>query len=251
MEIIEDEEKEKREEETGEEVADSPDSPDSPDPEEAPADSEAQEDSSEPEEEEEEEVDLEAENAELKDKLLRTMAESENVRRRAERDKESTAKYAIANFAREMLRVNDNLRRALESVDEETRKETETVENLAVGIEMTEREMLNAFERVGIKPIDALDQKFDPNLHEAMFEVEDKSRTAGTVVQVVETGYLIHDRPLRPSRVAVSKGGPKMESAAESAAAPPPESQTEGQTAYEKRVDAQGGTPGAQLDEEL
>src|SRR3989338_5033979 len=123
----------------------------------------------------------EAEIAELKDKLLRAMAESENVRRRAERDRENASKFAIAGFAREMLQVNDNLRRALGSVYKDARKESDALENLVVGLELSEREIMNTFERAGIKPIDAVGKKFDPNLHEAMFEIEDGGQPAGTV----------------------------------------------------------------------
>ena len=154
-------------------------------------------------------AELEAEVADLKDKLLRALAEVENVRRRAEKEREDAAKYAIANFARDMLSVADNLRRALESIDAKTRAGDEAVENLAVGVEMTERLMMNAFERAGIKPIEALDRRFDHNLHEAMFELEDKEKPAGTVVQVMQTGYTLGDRLLRPAKVAVAKGGPK------------------------------------------
>ena len=151
---------------------------------------------------------FETEAADLKDKLLRALAEAENVRRRAERDRADASKYAVANFAREMLKATDNLRRALETVTDEARRENEALESLAVGLEITEREMLNAFERVGIRPIEALGQRFDHNLHEAMFELDDPDRPAGTVVQVLETGYVLHDRLLRPAKVGVGKGGP-------------------------------------------
>ncbi len=199
-------------------------------------------------------VELEAEIADLKDKLLRALAESENVRRRAERGKEDAAKYAIANFARELLVVSDNLRRALESIGEGARKEGEALDILAVGVEMTERELLGAFDRCGIKPIDAMGEKFDHNLHEAMFELEDEDKPAGTVLQVMQTGYRLYERLLRPAKVGVSKGGPK----------PEPEEAGEGKgeeeaeqpakdsaQAYEKQADAQAGPPGTNLDEEL
>ncbi len=195
---------------------------------------------------------LDAEVADLKDKLLRALAEAENVRRRAERDKIEISKYAVAGFAREILSVADNLRRALESMDEETRKENGAVETLVVGVEMTEREMLNAFERFRITPIDALGQKFDHNLHEAMFETEDKDRPEGTVIQVLQTGYMLNDRLLRPAKVGVSKGGPKAapeaDPAAEAPAAPAPK---EPAAAYKKQAERDGDAAGSKVDEEL
>ena len=143
---------------------------------------------------------------ELNDKLLRALAEAENVRRRAEREKLNAAKYAITNFAREVLGVADNMKRAMASVDSEARKKDPALEQLMVGLEMTEREMLSTFERFGIKPIEAMGEKFDHNLHEAMFELDDTSKPAGTVMQVVEAGYVLNDRLLRPAKVGVSKG---------------------------------------------
>ncbi len=195
---------------------------------------------------------LDAEVADLKDKLLRALAEAENVRRRAERDKIEISKYAVAGFAREILSVADNLRRALESMDEETRKENGAVETLVVGVELTEREMLSAFERFHIKPIEALGQKFDHNLHEAMFETEDKERPEGTVVQVLQTGYMLNDRLLRPAKVGVSKGGPKAAPEAEPSAEAPAEPAPKGPAAaYEKRAEQHGDAAGSKVDEEL
>ncbi len=156
------------------------------------------------------EAELEEEAVVLKDKLLRALAETENVRRRAERDKDDAAKYAITNFAREMLNVADNLRRAIASLPDETRTDDPTLANLLTGVEMTEKEMLTAFERFGIRPIEALGKKIDPNLHEALFEIEDASQLAGTIVQVLDTGYVLKDRLLRPARVGIAKGGPKV-----------------------------------------
>ena len=188
---------------------------------------------------------------ELNDKLLRALAEAENVRRRAERDKSDAAKYAITNFAREVLGVADNMKRAMASVDSEARKKDPALEQLMVGLEMTEREMLSTFERFGIKPIEAMGEKFDHNLHEAMFELDDTSKPAGTVMQVVEAGYVLNDRLLRPAKVGVSKGGPKepdATGAAEGATpAPIDPALKDGQGAYEDK----GKGPGAQLDEEL
>ena len=194
---------------------------------------------------EEEEEDLEATVADLNDKLLRALAETENIRRRAVRDKEDASKYAISNFARDMLALSDNLHRAMDSVDPETRQKDAAVEQIMVGLEMTAREVNNAFERYGIKVIEAMGEKFDHNLHEALFEMDDASKPPGIVVQVVETGYVLKDRLLRPAKVGVSKGGAKE------TAANAEESETvaskEGQTAYEDK----GEEPGTQLDEEL
>ena len=195
---------------------------------------------------------LQDEVAELKDKLLRALAEAENVRRRAERDKGDASKYAIANFAREMVGVADNLHRAMAAVDEETRKADSALDQMIVGLEMTEREILNTFERFGITRIEALGEKFDHNFHEAMFEVEDDQKPAGTVIQVVETGYVLNDRLLKPAKVGVAKGGPPAgpEDGAPAGADETPEAEAarkDGQTAYETK----GKEPGAQLDEEL
>ncbi len=185
---------------------------------------------------------------ELNDKMLRALAEAENVRRRAERDKSDAAKYAIANFAREVLGVADNMKRAMASVDSEARKKDPALEQLMVGLEMTEREMLSTFERFGIKPIEAMGEKFDHNLHEAMFEIDDATKPAGTVMQVVEAVYVLNVRLLRPAKVGVSKGGPKEPDDAEGAApAPIDPALKDGQSAYEDK----GKEPGAQFDEEL
>jgi molecular chaperone GrpE len=198
------------------------------------------------------EAELEVEAADLRDKLLRALAETENVRRRAVRDREDAFKYAIANFAREMVAVADNLGRALDSVPADLRAENEAVENLVVGVEMTEKTMIDAFGRCGIQPIEALDQRFDHNFHEALYELEDKETPAGTVIQVIETGYLLHGRLLRPAKVGVSKGGPRAASepeAPESKASEEaqPESAAKASTdAYEKPAET-----GAQLDEKL
>ena len=193
----------------------------------------------------EEEEDLAATVADLNDKLLRALAETENIRRRAERDKEDASKYAISNFARDMLALSDNLHRAMDSVDAETRQNDAAVEQIMVGLEMTAREVNNTFERYGIKIIKAMGEKFDHNLHEALFELDDASKPAGTVVQVVETGYVLKDRLLRPAKVGVSKGGAKE--AAAQAEEPETPALKDGQTAYEDK----GEEPGAQLDEEL
>ncbi len=196
----------------------------------------------------EEEIPLEDQVADLNDKLLRALAEAENVRRRAERDRQDASKYAIANFARDMLAVADNLKRAMENVDEETRKKDKAVDQVMVGLELTEREMLATFERFGIKPIEAMGRRFDHNLHEAMFELDDKEKPVGTVVQVLEEGYMLNDRLLRPAKVGVSKGGPQENNKEKAEEQPPPDpAQKDGQAAYEDK----GKEPGTQLDEEL
>lgn len=153
---------------------------------------------------------LESEIEATKEKFLRAMADLENLRRRAEREKAQASQYAITGFARDMLAVADNFARALASMPQESRAAAEeTVRNLIAGIEMTEREMHRVFERHGIRMFDPVGERFDPNLHQAMFEVEDPQSASGTVVQVMQTGYMIGDRVLRPALVGVSKGGPR------------------------------------------
>ncbi len=147
-----------------------------------------------------------AENAELKEKLLRAMADMDNLRKRLEREKEEAVKYAAAQFARDMLSVSDNLSRALEAVPPEKRKEgSEFLKNLIEGVEMTLKELLNTFERHNIRRIRPMGEKFDPNFHEAMFEVTDTDAETGTVVHVMQDGYTHHDRVLRPAMVGVAK----------------------------------------------
>jgi molecular chaperone GrpE len=152
-----------------------------------------------------------AEIAELKDRLLRTAAESENLRKRMEREKEDALKYGSSKFAKDVLTVADNLRRALDSAPKAEGEAGEPVRNLVVGIEATERELLSVFERHGITRIDPKGQRFDPNLHQAMFEVQDPSQPSGMVVQVIAAGYMQHGRLLRAAMVGVSKGGPAPE----------------------------------------
>lgn len=152
-----------------------------------------------------------AEIAELKDRLLRTAAESENLRKRMEREKEDALKYGAAKFSKDILTVADNLRRAIENVPKAEAEASEPVRNLVIGIEATERELLTVFERHGITRIDPKGQRFDPNQHQAMFEVQDPSQPAGMVVQVIAAGYMQHGRLLRAAMVGVSKGGPSPE----------------------------------------
>ena len=154
---------------------------------------------------------LEAEKADLKDKLLRLMADMENLRRRTEREMADARTYAVANFARDMLNVADNVRRAIESVPDEARSTAEgAFKGLIEGIDLTERDLLKTLERHGVKKLDPQGQKFDPNVHQAMFEVPNPDVPNGTVVQVVQSGYVIGERVLRPALVGVSKGGPKV-----------------------------------------
>jgi len=153
---------------------------------------------------------LEAEKADLKDKLLRLMADMENLRRRTAREITDARTYAVTNFARDMLNVADNVRRAIESVPEEARNTAEgAFKGLIEGIDLTERDLLNTLERHGVKKLDPQGQKFDPNLHQAMFEIPNAEVPNGTVLQVVQSGFVIGDRVLRPALVGVSKGGPK------------------------------------------
>ncbi len=149
---------------------------------------------------------LEAEVASLKDQMLRTLAETENMRRRAEREREDTAKYAVAKFAKELLAVADNLRRAVEAVGEDVRTENQAVGNLLTGVEATERQLLAAFDRAGIVKVDAMGAPADPNFHQIMMELENTGKPAGTVVQVLQAGYTIHGRLLREAIVGVAKG---------------------------------------------
>jgi molecular chaperone GrpE len=147
---------------------------------------------------------LEAELAEHKDQLLRALAETENIRRRGQREREDTAKYAIAGFAKELLSVADNLRRALDSLPEAEARDART-RGLLAGVDATERELLSVFERHGIRRIDPEGERFDHNLHQAIFEAERSDKPGGTVVEVLQPGYVLHDRLLRPAMVGVAK----------------------------------------------
>jgi len=150
---------------------------------------------------------LEAEVASLKDQLLRAMAETENTRRRAQRDREDASKFAVSSFAKELVSVADNLRRALDAVPAEGREQDDVLKGLAVGVEATERQLFAAFDRAGIKKLDPAGEPFDPNFHQVMFEIENTGKAAGTVVQVLQPGYTIHGRLLREAMVGVAKGG--------------------------------------------
>ena len=151
---------------------------------------------------------LKAEVTDLRDRLLRSAAEMENLRKRTEREIGDTRSYAIAGFARDMLTATDSLSRALMTLPHEAREAADaTTKSLIEGIEMTEREMQRLLAKHGVKPIEAEGQKFDPHKHQAMFEVPDPTRPEGTVVQVVQTGFAIGDRVLRPAMVGIAKGG--------------------------------------------
>ena len=151
---------------------------------------------------------LEADLAEARDRMLRAMAETENVRRRLEREREDTARYAISRFAGDILSVADNLRRALDAVPATAVEKDEFLAKLVNGVGATEKSLLQVLEKNGVKKLDPAGQKFDPNFHEVLFEIDAPDQPVGTVVQVLEAGYTIGDRLLRPARVAAAKGGP-------------------------------------------
>ena len=151
---------------------------------------------------------LNAENSQLKDRVLRTLAEMENLRRRTEREVSDAKAYAVTSFARDMLTVVDNLARALEHVPAEARAAADPqIRSVIEGVELTARDLEAALGRHGVKRLDPKGQKFDPNFHQAIFEVPDETLPAGAVSQVVQSGWTIGDRVLRPAMVGVSKGG--------------------------------------------
>ena len=181
---------------------------------------------------------------ELKDKLLRAMAEVENTRRIAMREKQDASKYAVTNFAREILRVADNLGFAMMTVTEEARAADQNLDNLYVGIDMTMKELLSVFEAQGIKPVPAVGAPFDHNIHEAVQQVENLEVPANTVMTALRGGFTIQDRLLRPAQVIVSTGGPKQDGADEAVET---EAQTPGGAdAYEPGPP----DPGASVDQE-
>lgn len=157
-------------------------------------------------------VELQVANNAMKDQMLRLAADMENLRKRTAREIHDARTYATTNFARDMLAVSDNLRRALDAIPADALAEGDAgLKALAEGVEMTERAMLLALERHGVKQLSPEGQKFDPNFHQAIFEVPNPDVPNNTVVQVVQTGYVIGDRVLRPAMVGVSRGGPKAE----------------------------------------
>jgi molecular chaperone GrpE len=151
-------------------------------------------------------AELEKKLADTQDKMLRALAEAQNTRNRAEKERQDTAKFAVSSLCRDLLSVTDNLRRAIGAVSPDARGKTPELNGVLTGVEATERALLRVLESNGVKPVEAMGKPFDPNLHEVMFEME-SNQPAGTVVQVIETGYTIHDRLLRPARVGVAKGG--------------------------------------------
>jgi molecular chaperone GrpE len=150
-----------------------------------------------------------AENASFKDKLLRTMAEMENLRRRTEKEVADAKVYGVTSFARDMLPFADNLRRSLDNVPKDAIESDPALKTFVEGIELTERDFLSRLQRHGVRKLEPKGQKFDPNFHEALFEIPDESIPTGTVAQVMEDGFAIGERVLRPAKVAVSRGGPK------------------------------------------
>jgi molecular chaperone GrpE len=160
---------------------------------------------------------LQKEVTEARDKVLRTLAEMENLRTRTKREVADAKTYGITGFARDVLDIADNLQRALDAVPAEAKANADPgLKGLIEGVELTERSLLNALEKHGVKKFDPSGEKFDPNFQQAMYEVPDPSVPAGTVVQVVQAGYMIGERVLRPALVGVAKGGAKAAPAANS-----------------------------------
>ena len=158
---------------------------------------------------------LAKEAAEARDKMLRTLAEMENLRKRTSREVADARTYAITGFARDVLEIADNLQRALDALPMEAREAADPgLKALIEGVELTERSLLNTLEKNGVKKFDPSGGKFDPNFQQAMFEIPDPSVPPGTVVQVMQSGFMIGDRVLRPALVGVSKGGAKAPAAA-------------------------------------
>jgi molecular chaperone GrpE len=158
---------------------------------------------------------LAREAAEYKDRWLRALAEMENLRRRTEREVADARTYGVTQFARDVVTVADNMERALQALDDELREKADTaVKALLDGVDLTERELLKVLEKHGVQKIEPKGQKFDPHRHQAMFEVPDETVPSGTVMQVVQAGYTIGERVLRPAMVGIAKGGPKSASAA-------------------------------------
>jgi len=155
------------------------------------------------------EAELQAQLADVTEKLLRAMAETENVRRRLEQAAEDRGKYAVSGFAKDMLPVADNLRRALESIPADAKENDPLAVKLIEGVELTERALLSALERHGVKKVESLGQLLNPHLHQAMMEVEDPNHTAGTIIVEMQAGYTLNGRLIREAMVGVSKGGPK------------------------------------------
>ena len=154
-------------------------------------------------------AELEAELAATNDRLLRLMAETENIRRRSQREREDTLRYAASGLAKDLLNVADNLHRALTAVPDDLRSGDEAAKNFVLGVEMTEKDLLAGFEKHAIKQILPVGEKFDYEKHQAMFELENTGKPAGTVVEMMQPGYIMHERLLRPAMVGVAKDGPE------------------------------------------
>ncbi len=161
-----------------------------------------------------------AEAADFRDRYMRLAADMDNLRRRTEREVKDAKSYSVAGFARDMLAVSDNLRRALDAIPADVRAGADAgLSTLIEGVELTERSMLSALERHGVRKLEPEGQKFDPNFHQAMFEIPNPDVPHNTVVQVVQAGFTIGERVLRPAMVGVAKGGPKVAAAAGEASA--------------------------------
>ncbi len=150
-------------------------------------------------------IELQGQLDKTKDQMLRALAEAENSRKRALKERDDASKYSISGFAKDLLIVSDNLRRALDAVPRDALTTDPLLKNLVEGIEATQREMQKSFEQNGIRKIDPMDDLFNPNFHEVLFEVPGTGKPAGTVIQVIDAGYILHDRLLRPARVGVAK----------------------------------------------
>lgn len=146
--------------------------------------------------------------AELKDRSLRALADAENTRRRAQRELNDARKYAASGIIKDLLNVSDNLQRALESVPAGLKESDDQVKNLVVGVEMVAKDLLAAFEKHGVRKIEPLNEPFNHEFHQAMYEVENTGKPNGTVVEMLQPGYVMHDRLIRPAMVAVAKGDP-------------------------------------------
>jgi molecular chaperone GrpE len=179
---------------------------------------------------------LRAEVADLKDRLLRAHAEVENIRKRSEREKEETAKYAVTRLARDIVNVGDNFQRAIDAVPPDAVERDAALKSFLEGVTLTERELLNVLERYGIRRIDPKNEPFNPHMHQAVMEMQRTDVPAGTVVQVFQAGFVIEDRVLRPAMVGVAKGGPKPTPGGETPAG-------EGQAGQTSQQNSNGGGP--------
>ncbi len=164
---------------------------------------------------------LQAEVTDLKDRLLRTHAEMDNIRKRGEREKADTLKYAVSKFAQDVLSVGDNVQRAIAAVPPEAAEQDAALKSFLEGVTMTERELINVLERHGIKRMDPLGEPFNPHQQQAVMEAQNADVPHGTVTQVLQAGYMIEDRVLRPAMVIVAKGGPKAAAAEQAPGARP------------------------------